>query len=110
MLSLDEFQALIIAAGASMIHNYPVLEAIVILPLLFRNFAWSVIGCSRAVIVTFVPQLKGDFSVNSLMDPKHLASVSFQVLVAVMFAAMVFFIKNSVVQTFWPAKSEDPAA
>jgi len=85
---------LIVDVVAAMTHNYPVLEAIVILPLLLRKYSWVLLACGAVGLLTFGVERHNNYSASNLLSLSSAAFFAVQLTITAVVTALLFALKT----------------
>jgi hypothetical protein len=105
---MDTILKLGAAVAAAMLHNYPVLESIAILPLLLKNYLWVILGCLLVMLLTLGVERNNNYALSNLFTVQTALFGVIQTVYTVLGTALVFFIKQYALRVLLPSRSEAP--
>jgi len=91
---------LIVDVIAAMTHNYPMLEAIIVLPLLLKKYSWVLVACVLVGILTFGVERHNNYTLSNLLSATSLAFFTVQVAITAAVTALVFAAKIGLLRAF----------
>jgi hypothetical protein len=90
-----------------MLHDEPLLESVLVMPLILKRYRTVLIACLLVAAATFGVEMHNDYSPRNLLSPVSLTLFAAQALVLLTVSAIVFALK---VQVFRALKITEPMA
>jgi hypothetical protein len=102
---MDTLLKPVTAVVVAMLHNYPVLEAILILPLILRRYAWVLGGCALVILITVGVERHNDYSLAHLLSLETLVFLGLQLVIMAGVTAVIFALKGLLLKRLKVAES-----
>ncbi len=96
---MDTISKLGAAVAIAMMHSYPVLESIAILPLLLKKYYWVLVGCLLVMLLTLGVERNNNYSIGNLLSSQTLIFLVFQTIYTVIITGLIFWLKTLVLRS-----------
>jgi hypothetical protein len=107
---MDTILKTVATVASAMLHNYPVLESIVILPLLLKRYLWVLIGCVLVMLLTFGVERSNNYAISNLLSAQAGIFATVQIIITVGATIMIFLVKQILMRGLNVSRSGAPKA
>ncbi len=105
---MDAFLKFLSVVMGMMLHNEPLLEAVVVAPLLLRKYLWALLACLLVALGTFGVELHNNYDLAVWLSGENLAILATQIGIAVTVSAAIFLLKLQLLPVLGLGRSKTP--
>lgn len=107
---MDSLMKLLSTVIDTMARNEPLLESVIILPLILKHYRWVLLGCLGVAVVTFGVEMRNDYALSNLLSAAHVTLFFVQGAILFCVSALVFAAKTAVLRALNISEPRKPEA